>query len=106
MVHFSAALLNRFVGHRVTKFKHCDAPDLTTEFPESSHWMANRIKHAGEDLASGQYEDGATLPVWCLDDGLHCRNAMASYQEIASVLREIGTVANRLQNARTAAQQS
>ncbi len=68
---------------------------------ERAYTMANRIKHWGGDVASGRHEEHQTIPVWLCNDGLISRSHQLTYAELASIVGDVASVANILQDPRS-----
>lgn len=65
---------------------------------QRAYAMANTIKHWGSDVAVERHEEHHTIPLWLLNEGLTTRSHQLSYAELASLVAEIATVADVLQN--------
>jgi hypothetical protein len=65
---------------------------------ERAYSMANRIKHWGSDVAAGRHEEHHTIPVWLSNDGLTSSTHKLPYGELASIVSDVASAANALQD--------
>jgi hypothetical protein len=53
---FNDDLLSKFIATEITRFTEADIPDITSEFPEVSHWLQN---HFLNNVFRSAFEDRA-----------------------------------------------
>ncbi|MEX0998841.1 MAG: hypothetical protein WD000_02615 [Thermodesulfobacteriota bacterium] len=60
--------------------------------------LHGRSKHAENTINSEQLPTDATIPVWLSNGGLCAENIEISYNEMAEILKDVSTIADRLSN--------
>jgi hypothetical protein len=68
---------------------------------QRAYVMANTVKHWGSDVAVERHEEHQTIPLWLLNEGLTTRSHQLSFPELATLVAEIATVADGLQDPRS-----
>ena len=68
---------------------------------QRAYAIANTIKHWGGDVAAERHEEHQTIPVWLLNEGLTTRSHQLSFAELATIVAEIATVADALQDPKS-----
>ena len=68
---------------------------------QRAYALANTIKHWGGDVAEARHEEHQTIPVWLGNDCLITRSHQLSFSELATIVREIATVADALQDPKS-----
>ncbi|MEO7654676.1 MAG: hypothetical protein ABIS23_03210 [Sphingomicrobium sp.] len=66
--------------------------------------VANRIKHCGSDIAAGKHTEDFTVPMWLANRGLVTRVAELSFEEMATYVDGLASVADTLRDPATAAE--
>lgn len=65
---------------------------------QRAYAIANTIKHWGGDVAAERHEEHQTIPVWLANEGLTTRSHQLSFVDLATLVTEIATVADALQD--------
>jgi hypothetical protein len=65
---------------------------------ENVYQMGNHVKHIGSCLSSGQCTEGDSLPLWLSNDGLCSFGLQVTYPDLASLIREMAAMADKLQD--------
>lgn len=65
---------------------------------ERVNTIYNNIKHLNQRIEEGIIPEGFTIPMWVTNFGLESPNAQLGFQEFASLLAELGTLADELSN--------
>lgn len=67
---------------------------------ERVYAIQNRVKHHAADIHAGTLAGTDVLPMWLTNDGFQTKSTSLDYAELAELVREVGRVADDLQNPR------
>ena len=60
--------------------------------------IANKVKHWGSDVYENKHKEEDTTPMWLTNTGLKTQLHTITFHELASIVSEIASVANELQD--------
>ena len=65
---------------------------------ERAYEIANKVKHWGSDVYKNKHKEEDTIPMWLTNAGLETRSHVITFYELASLVSEIASVADELQD--------
>lgn len=65
---------------------------------QRAYGIANTIKHFGADIAAGRHQERDTVPMWLTSCGLVTNTHELTYRELATLVSEVATAADELQD--------
>jgi hypothetical protein len=65
---------------------------------QRAYEMANTVKHWGGTVSSNRHKEQDTIPLWLTNEGLKTRSHAITFHELASLVSEIASIANELQD--------
>ncbi len=65
---------------------------------QRAYALANTIKHWGADVAADRHSEDDTIPVWLTNTGFASRLSSLTYTELATLVGQLATAANELQD--------
>jgi hypothetical protein len=63
--------------------------------------IANQVKHLSSCVEAGQCSEFDSVPLWLSNDGIHSFGVAVTYEDAATVLADIATFADQLQDPKT-----
>ena len=63
--------------------------------------LYNEMKHAESRIVSGQIIDGATVPVWLVNEGIQSTDTLLTYRETGEILRDVARWADIVVDPKT-----
>jgi len=68
---------------------------------ERAHEIQNEIKHCGGSIFGGHWTETSTIPIWLNNTGISSHNYQITFSELASLVSEVASLANELQDPLT-----
>ena len=68
---------------------------------QRAYGMANTVKHFGSDIFADRHAEADTIPLWLTNTGLRTRMLEVTYHELATLVSEVATAADELQDPKS-----
>ena len=67
---------------------------------QRAYALANTVKHFGSDIFADRHAETDRIPLWLTNTGLKTRTQEVTYLELTTLVSEVATAANELQDPR------